>query len=652
MGNTTSRTASRFVVAVALLALLTVTGHTGETVPLTSLKLDLATQDWGTPRVDKSVDGNPLSIGGRKFEHGFGTHAMSVLYVSLKGGSDRFAAWVGVDDEIGDRGTVEFVVQGDERDLFRSGVMKGGQEAKKVDIDVRGIQILVLLVTDAGDGINYDHADWADAQFEVSGARPVAMAGPDGEPVILTPKPGPEPRINGPKVFGARPGNPFLFKVPATGDRPLTYAAEGLPEGLSIDPDTGIITGSVVQVGTYRAIITVSNALGSKSRELRIEIGEGIALTPPMGWNSWNCWAGAVDEDKVRRCARAMVSTGLVDHGWSYVNIDDTWQAARGGPLNALQGNEKFPDLKGLCDEIHSLGLKAGIYSTPWITSYAGFPGGSSNSEDGSWNRERGHGKFGFEEADAKQFAAWGFDYLKYDWNPNDVPHVEKMAVALRASGRDIVYSLSNSAPYELASEWMRLAHCWRTTGDITDRWSSVSGIGFSQDPWGPFAGPGHWNDPDMLVVGEVGWGPNLHPTHLTPNEQYSHISLWCLLSAPLLLGCDLEKLDDFTLSLLTNDEVLEINQDPLGEQARRVAVTGKTEVWCKYLEDGSRAVGLFNRGETEVTVTAHWPDLWIQGPQRVRDLWRQEDLDVFTDHFEAKVPRHGVVLVKLTADQ
>ncbi|MBN1817272.1 MAG: glycoside hydrolase family 27 protein, partial [Sedimentisphaerales bacterium] len=342
----------------------------------------------------------------------------------------------------------------------------------------------------------------------------------------------------------------------------------------------------------------------------------------------------------------------------TYINIDDTWQGPRGGSFAAIQGNEKFPDMKELCDTVHGLGLKIGIYSTPWVTSYAGYIGGSSDQQDGAWSAEKEprqvgwrHGKISFAENDAKQWAVWGMDYLKYDWNPNDVPHVTEMAQALRASGRDIVYSLSNSAPFNKAGEWAKLAHCWRTTGDIVDNWGSVSSIGFSQDRWAPFAGPGHWNDADMLVVGHVGWGPSLHPTHLTPDEQYTHISLWCLLASPLLLGCDLTRLDEFTLNLLTNDEVLEVNQDPLGKQARRMVHDEYSEVWAKDMEDGSKAVGLFSRGflfdePREVSVT--WDLLGIREKRRIRDLWRQKDLGIYEDKFIATVPPHGVVLIRL----
>ena len=189
--------------------------------------------------------------------------------------------------------------------------------------------------------------------------------------VPLTPASPAEPRYHGPSVFGARPGSPLLYTIPATGVRPMRFEVRGLPQGLAVDPESGRITGTILDRGEYPVVLRASNSLGAAQKKFRIAVGDRICLTPPMGWNSWNCWAGAVDQDKVLRSARAMATSGLIDHGWTYINIDDTWQGARGGKHNAIQGNEKFPDMKKLCDDIHAMGLKAGIYSTPWITSYA-----------------------------------------------------------------------------------------------------------------------------------------------------------------------------------------------------------------------------------------------------------------------------------------
>jgi alpha-galactosidase len=476
---------------------------------------------------------------------------------------------------------------------------------------------------------------------------------------ILTPPPAPAPRINGPSVFGVRPGAPFLYTIPATGTRPVQFSADSLPSGLALDPGTGRITGSLAAPGQFAVVLKAANALGSATKKFRVVCGDTIALTPPMGWNSWNCWAGAVDQGKVLRSARALVASGLSQHGWTYINIDDTWQGPRNGPDHALEGNKKFPDMQGLVDQIHAMGLKAGIYSTPWETSYAGYPGGSSETDDGAFKKIGGKfGKIPRAKADAQQWAGWGFDYLKYDWNPIDVDHVREMSEALRATGRDIVFSLSNRADFTKAADYAQLANCWRTTGDIYDQWQngepdwhySVSEIAFSQDRWAPYGGPGHWNDPDMLVVGQVGWGSSHHSSYLTADQQYTHISMWCLLSAPLLIGCDLEKLDPFTLNLLSNDEVLALDQDALGRPATRRATDGAIDVFVKELEDGSKAVGFFNRSGMNYSGRfTKLAAIGMGGKQQVRDLWRQKDLPEANGVIDINVPSDGVLLLRIT---
>ncbi|MGA2172303.1 MAG: putative Ig domain-containing protein [Sedimentisphaerales bacterium] len=484
------------------------------------------------------------------------------------------------------------------------------------------------------------------------------------ERYILTPKAAPSPKINGASVFGIRPGSPFLFTIAVTGNRPLEFEAQGLPEGLTLDKQTGLITGKMDKPGTYTVKLKATNSLGTAERSLKIVVGDQIALTPPMGWNSWNCWAHNVSDKNVRASAKAMVDSGLINHGWTYINIDDTWQGKRGGPFNALQGNQRFPDMKGLCDYVHSLGLKVGIYSSPWITTYAGYPGGSSDEPNGSWVKLADYesnkrlGKYAFDTNDAMQYGQWGIDYLKYDWHTHQEQQITAMANALKASGRDIVYSLSACMSFDKAAVCARLANCWRTTGDIRDGWTKkqvretwavgVTEIWKEHLKWATFTGPGHWSDADMLVVGKVGWGTP-HPTKLTPDEQYTHISLWCLWSAPLLIGCPLDQLDDFTQNLLTNDEVLALDQDPLGKQATQVCAAGTTQVLAKDLEDGSKGVGLFNTGEEPNAVKVTWQQLGITGNQTVRDLWRQKDIGTYENQFEAMVRPHGVVLIKVS---
>ena len=384
-----------------------------------------------------------------------------------------------------------------------------------------------------------------------------------------------------------------------------------------------------------------------------------------MGWNSWNIYAAKISQSLVEANAKAMASSGLIDHGWSYMNIDDCWQGTRGGAFHALLPDlAVFPNMQALCDEVHSLGLKIGIYSTPWVESYGHHIGGSAMNAEGSFERTKENvprnkkqlpyaiGTYSFLGNDVRQFTAWGFDYLKYDWNPIEVPETKAMYEALRNSGRDVVLSLSNSAPFAGVADWTVWSNAWRTGGDIRDNWNSLKSRIFTQDKWAPYGGPGHWNDPDMMIVGYVGWGKGARPTMLTPDEQYTHVSAWCLMSVPLLLGCDMTQLDAFTTSLLTNDEVLALNQDPLGHQATVISRQGEAGVMAKDLEDATKAAGLFYLGDSLATqkVTLRWSDLGIKGRYTVRDIWRQKDLGTFEGEFSADVRRHGVVLITLRA--
>jgi hypothetical protein len=471
----------------------------------------------------------------------------------------------------------------------------------------------------------------------------------DEYPYILTPVVSERVRINGPSVYGTRPGKPFLYYIPVTGIRPVTYRAENLPAGLKLDPDKGIITGRVAEPGDYTITLIAKNQLGESRKELKIKIGAQIALTPPMGWNSWNCWGLTVDQEKVVASAKVFREKGLADHGFSFINIDDGWQYLRKveptrDPWGYILPNTKFSNMKALGDSLHSMGLKFGIYSSPGPATCGGHAG-----------------SYQFEKQDVESYCAWGVDYLKYDWcyyneiaKNNEKDELTKpyfvMRDELNKASRDIVYSLCQ---YGMGEVWKWGAevggNLWRTTEDINDSWESLKYCGFTQTVQAPFGGPGHWNDPDMLVLGWVGWGPALHDTNLTPDEQYTHVSLWCLLSAPLLLGCDLTRLDDFTLNLITNDEVLAINQDALGAQAQRIIEDRNIQVWVKPMEDGSKAVGIFNLGEQPANYSLILKNIGIERPASARDLWRQKDLGVLHDSFTSIIPSHGVTFVRLT---
>ncbi|MEO6850402.1 MAG: putative Ig domain-containing protein, partial [Mucilaginibacter sp.] len=464
----------------------------------------------------------------------------------------------------------------------------------------------------------------------------------ENTPYILTPYVKATPRINGPDVFGERTGNPFLYKIPATGQKPMVYKAVGLPQGLKLNTATGIITGEVSNKGDYIVSLTASNKLGTNTKKLTIKIGDVIGLTPALGWNSWNAWGLTVNDSKVRISANAMADK-LSAHGWNYINIDDGWEAESRNADGTISPNQKFPDMKGLTDYVHSLGLRMGIYSSPGPRTCGGYLG--------SWQHE---------DQDAKTYADWGIDYLKYDWcsysevtsQDPSMDDMKKPYQVMRASldkvHRDIMFSFCQ---YGMGDVWNWGAatggNSWRTTGDINDSWRSLSTIGFNQDKTAVGAGPGHFNDPDMLVVGKVGWGDSQHNTKLTPDEQYTHISLWSLLSSPLLIGCDMGHLDPFTLSLLTNDDVISIDQDALGKQARQVIKKDDYQIWVKELEGGARAIGIFNTSDKYQTVSLEANDKILNGRVKAFDVWTQKSIIGGANKLTFKIPPHGVKLIK-----
>jgi alpha-galactosidase len=372
------------------------------------------TSGWGTPQKDKSIQEQPLRIGGRQFEKGVGTHANSVLHVDLKGSCRRFSAYVGVDDEVqGNIGSVRFRIYADGKLLFNSGIVKAGEAPRQVDVDLTGRKTMILIADSAGDNISYDHANWADAAFIVAGQTPEAIDAPviKEEKVILTPKPGPEPRINGPKVYGCRPSRPFIYRIPCTGKRPISFSADNLPETLKLNTTIGIITGTAPKdFGEYTVTFKATNSHGSAQKPFKIVVGDSLALTPPMGWNSWYIHYGRVTEQHMRRAAKAMIDSGMADFGYQYVNIDDCWMVKPdsedpmiGGQARdaegAIKSNRNFPDMKALADYIHSKGLKAGLYTSP-----------------GPLTCQQYTGTYQHEEVDARKFADWDFDFLKYDW--------------------------------------------------------------------------------------------------------------------------------------------------------------------------------------------------------------------------------------------
>lgn len=639
-------------------------GQAAETVWLTSLDLTKMKQGWGSAQIDRSIREKPLAIAGQKFERGVGTHANSTLWINLAGGTERFLASVGVDDNANGAASITFKIVGDGRKLWESGVMKPGNKAKSVDVDLKGVKTLVLMVGDAGDGVNYDHGNWADARFIVAGAKPQAIEHflPKEEAVILTPKPSPAPRINGPRIVGCRPGNPFIFRIPTTGERPMAFSAENLPASLLLDAAAGIITGTNPPRGEYRVTLRAKNPHGEATRVLRIASGDTLALTPPMGWNHWYTHYDRITDALMREAADVMVRTGMADVGYQYVSIDDCWMNAdknkdplRNGPFRDAQGNilpnKHFPDMKAMTDYIHSKGLKAGTYTSPGPKTCAGFAGAYQH-----------------EAQDAKQFADWGFDFLKYDWcsygnvakkeTGTDLEKFKKpykqMGDLLKQQQRDIVFNLCQ---YGMGKVWEWGAevggHCWRTAGDLGFELDRIFPVALKNAEYRAWSKPGAWNDPDYIQIGYIGNARGMgdpKPCPLTPNEQYSFMSLWCLSAAPLFFSGHMGKLDEFTVNVLCNAEVIDVDQDPLGQCARVVTLDEDAFLMVKDLEDGAKAVGLFNRGELETSVTAKWADLGVTGKQNLRDLWRQKDLGGFENEFKANVPRHGVIMLRVEA--
>ena len=366
----------------------------------------------------------------------------------------------------------------------------------------------------------------------------------------------------------------------------------------------------------------------------------GLAQTPPMGWNSWNKFGCNVSEDLIKSIADGMVASGMKDAGYQYVVIDDCWQVSRDTDGNIVPDPQRFPSgMKVLGDYIHSKGLKFGIYSDAGEKTCAGRPG-----------------SMGHEYQDALRYANWGVDYLKYDWCNTGKRNAEEayatMRDALKAAGRPIVFSMcewGTSRPWQWAQG---IAHLWRSTGDIQDCWDcgkSWGGMGVVhiidlQADLYPYAGPGHWNDPDMLEVGNKG---------LSPAESRAHFSFWALFAAPLIAGNDLRAMSPETVEILTNKEVIAVDQDLLGMQGRKVRDNGPQEVWMKPLADGSRAVILFNRGTEPSDIAVSWEEIGLPtaGKGLVRDLWRKADLGAFAGRHQAKVPPHDVVMLRVTPE-
>ncbi len=457
-----------------------------------------------------------------------------------------------------------------------------------------------------------------------------------------------EPAINGPAVTGASPGQDFLYLVPTVGERPIRFSAEGLPKGLTLDPESGRITGRANTVGEYSVLLKAQNLHGRTEKPLRIFIGErALALTPPMGWNSWNCYRSDITADKITRVAEGMVSSGLASRGYMYVNLDSGWQSdRRGGRYGSIVPHGGFPDMGALCARVHALGLKIGIYSGPYVVPWGTEGCGSTSGlVDTRFPVRLGlAGKYvgmdKHEAEDVAQWADWGIDYVKYDWADTDMGNAARMSRQLARAPRDIVYSVTTSVGLADAAEAARLCNLWRSNDDTSPAWESVLKNGFGNEQWNPYIGPGHWFDLDMTAL------LPRDGRSLSETERITCLTCWAMRPSPLLLDVAPDRLDAFTLSLLCNEEVLAVNQDWLGMPAAPVVRKDGWEILVKPLADGGYAVGFFNLSEQDaVSPELVFSHVGLAGEVPVRDLWAKRDLAGARDRLAVPVESHGAKL-------
>jgi hypothetical protein len=664
-----------------------------DTIWLSSLDLTKATQGWGTPHADQSVEGHPITLHGRVFAHGYGTHSPGRLVIRLRGQALAFHAKVGVDDEVPvGRGSVEFeVVGGGGKILWRSGIMRRFDEPKAADVDISGQDRITLVVTTGGDGFDYDHADWANARIDFSGARPDTAVMESRTLEIAPESRAATPQIAGPTVIGSFPASPFVWRLPVTGEGPFRFRAlSGLPKGTALDSGTGILSGTTPPAGEYSVRLEVRTAKGRTEETLKIASGRIIAATPPMGWNSYDGFGDSVTEDEMMANAR-FVAEHLQPFGWDTVVVDYRWYdpGAHNNDPNSRAGVKlemdkfgrllpppnRFPSavdgngFRKLAGRLHAMGLRFGIHIMRGIprqavaancpiegSVYHAADAADPNDKCG-WCPDmfgvRGGTPAGQAYYDSifRLYAQWGVDFVKMD-DTSAPYHTDEISAVRRAidrCGRSIVYSLSpGETPIEDARHVSEHANMWRASGDFWDTWGSLDHAFDLAAKWQGYGGPGHWPDQDMLPLGHLSvGGRSVGPdrqSRFIKNEQITLISLWCLLPSPLMLGGNAADYDSWTQTLLTNREVLALNQD-MSPPARRESKTGDFEAWSRHLANGDLAVGLFNRGETEAVIPLPAFD---RPYRRLRDLWRRKYVPAAGEP-RFTVPPHGAILLRLS---
>ena len=439
-----------------------------------------------------------------------------------------------------------------------------------------------------------------------------------------------KPNINLPDIFGASPGKPIILRIPVTGKRPIVINASGLPEGLKLS--SGIITGTVAAAGDYKIKVAAENELGCAEKEITLEIHKDkILLTPLLGFTSWNAFGAEVSQEKIISVAEKLISSGIAEYGYSYINTDSGWQEKYGGEFDAIMPNERFPDMEYMCGKLHSLGFKCGIYSTPMLTAWGcpkefeSIPGCTCGAPDELFaDTNGGIGKIRKEKNNARQWEKWGFDYLKYDWDPCDPYNAEMMRKELASSSRDFGFCVTEAALPAYRQYWETYCNSYRCNPDSLGTWERLSAI---YETYGGFVNSlnkGHFFDLDMLDVGTTGLEDTFR--ELTEDEQLVSYSIRAFLCSPVQISSTLENISDFELSVYCNEEIIAINQDIAFSPARPCYIkeTGNTKIhiFKKRLYDGGSAYAFFNMGETKETAT-----VYLEEESKVRDVWAKEDL-------------------------
>lgn len=455
-------------------------------------------------------------------------------------------------------------------------------------------------------------------------------------------------KINAPSVFGASPAKPIIFRIPVTGERPVTYGAEGLPAGLALKDN--IITGAVEKEGDYEITLTAENRLGRDEKKVKLEIHpQNVLVTPLMGFTTWNAFDAEMTQEDMIRVGHLLRDTGIVEYGYDYVNTDSGWQLAYGGEFDAIMPNKKFPDMKKMTDELHAMGYKCGIYSTPMLNAWGcpkdmeSIPGCTQGEPDiRFYSQNGGIGVIRKERNNALQWDAWGFDYLKYDWLPADPVNAELMRSELVKLSRDFGFCVTVHALIEYREYWSRFCTSYRNNTDSRGNWDNLMRIYETYLKHYPYVCKGHYFDLDMLDTGHC---KEDMPKLYTEDEQIVSYSMRAFFNSPIQLSCLLEKIDEFELSLYCNEEIIAINQDAAFNTSVPVLLEekdgGRIHVYEKLLEDGSYAYAVFNMGTKESDVVFMFEDTGV-----IRDVWAKEDIAT-ADAFAHYAMPHTVRIIK-----